>query len=194
MSKFNRAKARASTRAMIATETTASGRTYEGGAGFARDTKGELFLLAVANMVGEDTFYEGAGPRDDRYASLITAATAEDPQWTADFLGWLRSEANMRSAAIVGAAEFVATRLSRQEPGLSRQVVDRVLQRADEPGEILAYWMGKHGRALPKPLKRGVADAVRRLYTERALLKYDTDSHGFRFGAVLELTHPSPAP
>jgi len=23
-----------------------------------RDTKGELFILAVANMVGEDTFYE----------------------------------------------------------------------------------------------------------------------------------------
>jgi hypothetical protein len=29
--------------------------------------------------------------------------------------------------------------------------------------------MGKHGRALPKPLKRGVADAARRLYTERCV-------------------------
>ncbi|MFD1052138.1 TROVE domain-containing protein, partial [Kibdelosporangium lantanae] len=64
-------------------------------------------------------------------------------------------------------------------------------QRADEPGEMLAYWTSVHGRAVPKPVKRGVADAVRRLYDERALLKYDTDSRGFRFGDVIDLVHPS---
>jgi hypothetical protein len=36
--------------------TIAPARTYEGGEGFTRDAKGELFLLAVVNMVGEDTF------------------------------------------------------------------------------------------------------------------------------------------
>ena len=40
-----------------------------------------------------------------------------------------------------------------------------VLQRADEPGELLAYWLAAHGRAVPKPVKRGVADAAVRLYT-----------------------------
>jgi hypothetical protein len=44
------------------------------------------------------------------------------------------------------------------------------------------------------PVKRGVADAVRRLYTGRALLKYDTASAPFRFGDVVELTHPAPDP
>jgi TROVE domain len=71
-------------------------------------------------------------------------------------------------------------------------MVDSVLQRADEPGELLAYWTSRYGKAIPKPVKRGTADAVRRLYTERNLLKYDTDSHGFRFGDVLDLTHPAP--
>jgi hypothetical protein len=68
-----------------------------------------------------------------------------------------------------------------------------VLQRADEPGEFLAYWTSTFGRALPKPVKRGIGDAVRRLYTEYALLKYDTASKGFRFGDVLDLTHPDAA-
>ena len=67
-----------------------------------------------------------------------------------------------------------------------------MLLRADEPGEMLGYWTSWYGRRLPKPVKRGVADAVQRLYTERSLLKYDTDSRGLRFADVLELVHAAP--
>src|SRR5690606_8659811 len=35
---------------------------------------------------------------------------------------------------------------------------------------------------------------VRRLYGERALVKYDTATRGFRFGDVLDLVHPAPDP
>jgi hypothetical protein len=97
----------------------------------------------------------------------------------------------MRTAALVGAAEFAWARLQVELPGMSRQVVDSVLQRADEPGEMLAYWISRYGKAIPKPVKRGVADAVRRLYDTRALLKYDSDSKGFRFGDVIDLVHPA---
>lgn len=168
--------------------------THEGGAGRLREPKGELFLLAVANMVGQETFYEGGGARDDRYTQLVRELAVTDPAWTAALLGWLRGEGGLRTAALVGAAEFTRARLDAGLSGGSRQVVASVLQRADEPGELLAYWTARHGRALPKPLKRGVADAVRRLYTERALLTHDTDAKGFRFGDVLELVHAAPAP
>jgi hypothetical protein len=97
----------------------------------------------------------------------------------------------MRSAAVVGALEAARAMLAAELPG-GRQIVASALQRADEPGEALAYWMSTHGRAVPKPVKRGIADAVVRLYTERALLKYDTASHGFRFGDVVEVVHPTP--
>ena len=42
----------------IVTGRAPTGRTHEGAPGYARDAKGELFLLAVSNMAGEDTFYE----------------------------------------------------------------------------------------------------------------------------------------
>ncbi len=42
------------------------------------------------------------------------------------------------------------------------------------------------------PVKRGIADAVRRLYTERAVLRYDGLSRQIRMADVVELTHPSP--
>jgi hypothetical protein len=182
--------------------------THEGGQGYVRDVKSELFLLAVANMVGEDSFYEKAGDRDERYARLVRQAAVEDPVWTAGLLKWLRSDGNMRSASLVGAAEFVKARLDpaaearatgapglpgeQSGRGIDRTVIDSVLQRADEPGELLAYWTSTYGRAIPKPVKRGIADAVQRLYTEYALLKYDTASKGFRFADVIDLVHPSP--
>jgi hypothetical protein len=173
------------------TAATPSGTTYEGHAAYARDTKSELFLLAVSNFVGESTFYEKAEDRDARFSALVRKATVEDAEWTADFLRWLRGDGNMRSASLVGAAEFVQAALGSKIPG-GRAVVSSVLQRADEPGEMLAYWMGQYGRSLPKPLKRGVADAAERLYNERSLLKYDTanEKRSVRFGDVLDLTHP----
>ena len=66
-----------------------TGRTYEGGDGFARDDKSELFLLAVANFVGENTFYENGVDRDRRYADLIRRVAVADPEWIARFLRWL---------------------------------------------------------------------------------------------------------
>lgn len=218
MSKFNRPRARPAAASPVKTEARPTGRTHEGAPGHARDAKSELFLLAVANMVGEDTFYERAKARDDRYSALVRRLAVEDAEWTARLLAWLRADAHMRSASLVGAAEYVKGRLdaagSRErhthEAGegadaasfggdslgyrttTNRRVIDSVLQRADEPGEMLAYWTSKYGRNIPKPVKRGVADAVGRLFTERNLLKYDTDSKGFRFGDVLDLVHPSP--
>ncbi|MEV7040282.1 TROVE domain-containing protein [Amycolatopsis sp. NPDC051061] len=190
MSKFNTARAPAAT-SPVRGEATPSGVTHEGGAGYARDARSELFLLAVTNMLGEHTFYEPAGKRDTRYTELVHAATLEDPEWTARFLRWLRTEANLRTASLVGAAEFAKARRDAGLDGLGRQVVAGVLQRADEPGELLAYWTSVHGKNIPKPVKRGVADAARKLYDERSYVKWDSGARAFRFADVLELTHPS---
>ncbi|MEV0679008.1 TROVE domain-containing protein [Actinosynnema sp. NPDC050436] len=197
MAKYNTAAARPRGLSPVTTGRTPSGSTFEGGPGFARDTRSELFLLAVANLGGEHSFYEPGDRRDSRYAELVRQAALVDPEWTARLLAWLRGGANMRTAALVGAAEYVRARLAAPEdaphaPIANRAVVDSVLQRADEPGELLAYWTSRYGRAIPKPVKRGVADAAVRLYDERALAKWDSARHGFRFGDVLDLTHPAP--
>lgn len=192
MSKFNHTATKPATgKNPIITGQVPSGETYEGAPGYARDEKSELFLLAVTNMVSENTFYETGGERDSRYAQLVRTVAIVDPTWTAGFVRWLRTEANMRSASLVGALEAAHAMLSAKVEG-SRSIVASVLQRPDEPGEALAYWTSHYGRTIPKPVKRGIADAVGRLYNEYALLKYDTASKGYRFADVLDLTHPSP--
>ncbi|MCR6483993.1 hypothetical protein M8542_14300 [Amycolatopsis sp. OK19-0408] len=115
------------------------------------------------------------------YVELLRTA---DPARAPGFLRWLRVATPMRYPALVGAAAFAAGRLERGEHGLTRQVIASVLLRADDPGHLLAYWAAMYGPSLPKPVKRGVADAVTRLYDEAALLAYDDGGHHFELGFV----------
>lgn len=128
--------------------------THASGLAFTREPREELFLLAVGNFVSQQTFYESGTERDDRYARLVGELAVEDPVWTAGLLRWLRSEGNMRTASLVGAASYVRARL---EAGASdgpsnRPVIDSVLQRADEPGELLSHWISAYGRNVHRPL------------------------------------------
>jgi hypothetical protein len=170
--------------------------THEGGVGFARDLESDLFLLAATNMVGEQTFYEHAEMRETRFVHLVREVTAANPSFIAGadveagrvgLAQYVRETMLMRSAAVVMAAEYVAGGGAG-----ARSVVARALRRPDEPAEMLGYWFATHGRNLPMPIKRGVADAARRLYTERAALRYDGLGRAIRMADVIELTHPSP--
>lgn len=201
MSKFNtRASSSVTPAPRSPMTTTGTATTHEGGAGFTRDAKSELFLTAVTNMVGEDTFYESASERDNRYAVLVRQVTLEDPGWMWRFIGWLRNSAHMRSASVVAAAEAV---LARREAGVSgnfdlpgrpgegatRSFIPQAMARADEPGEFLAYWTGKWGKKLPSSVKRGLADAVVGLFDEYAYAKYGR-KEGFQLADIVDLVHP----
>jgi hypothetical protein len=169
-------------------------QTHEGGAGVARDAKSELFLLAVTNMVAEDTFYESATVRDSRFRDLVHQVTREDPSWVARFVPFLRNDMLMRSASVVMAAEFALARKGTENPVFPsvREVVASALQRADEPAEFIGYWKARTGRrTLPGGVQRGIADAVARLYNEYAALKYDGGTRGIRMGDVIEMSHPT---
>ncbi|RII18513.1 TROVE domain protein [Streptomyces sp. YIM 130001] len=193
MARFNAKAARQGPTSAVHTSGRTA-RTHQGGRGHLRDARSELFLLAVANFVSQQTFYESGGDRDDRFTALVRRLAVQDPEWTAGLLGWMRTEGRLRTASLVGAAEYVKARLDSgvQAGPANRQVIASVLRRPDEPGELLAYWTGRHGRNVPKPVKRGIADAARRLYHARSLLKYDTATKGYRFGDVLNVVHAAP--
>lgn len=192
MSKFNLKQLFATGHSAVRSDERPTGVTFEGAPGYARDARSELFLLAVTSFAAEDTFYEAAADRDARLRELVATIAVDHGDWTLRFVRWLRTGVHLRSVALVVAAEAVRARLDAGIAGGNRALVDAALYRADEPGEFLAYWAGRYGRAFPQPVKRGVADAAVRLYSERSLVKYDSDSRGFRFADVLELTHPTP--
>ena len=92
------------------------------------DAKGELFLLAAANFVSEETHYESGERRDARFVQLVHEVTQADPKWVQAFAPYLRRQLKMRSAAVVLACEYV-----RAGGPEGRKVVNAVCQRADEP-------------------------------------------------------------
>lgn len=194
MSRFNKT-AIVPARAVVSPVTTSpvpDTRTYQGAPAHTRDAKSDLFLLGVSNMTGERTFYESADARDARFTTLVTEVALADSPWLCGFLPWLRSVANMRSAPLTAAVEATRAMVAAGIPG-SVKLLDSVLRRPDAPGEALAYHILSHGRRFPIPLKKACARAAVRMYTEKATVRYDTASHAFRFGHVIELCHPVPS-
>lgn len=209
MAKFNKpgaesARASGPKSPMTVTGTTT---TYEGGNAFVRDQKSELYLLAVTNMVGEDTFYEKAKQRDDRFCSLVHRVVLADPVWLYRFLGWLRNKANMRSASVVVAAEAVWARVDAgahdtfevvQGPIIqtltlgSKDFIPQGMVRGDEPGEFVAYWVSKYGKRFPWAVKRGLNAAVIKLFDEYAYAKYGKVTEDGQWGLadIVEMTRP----
>lgn len=158
------------------------------GVGYLREPKSELFLLGLSNMVGEHSFsFEHATARDERFEKLISTVVHDDPDWVARFIPWLRTKANMRSAAIVLACEYV-----RAGGPKGASVVNSAIARADEPAEALSYWISKYGRPLPYAIKRGIARAAARLYNETTAIKYDGQNVVMHFGDVILMTRPVP--
>jgi hypothetical protein len=204
MAKFNQKAVTAKKQAGFMSPSGVEVPTHEGGKGFKQDARSELFRLAVTSL-GDDTFYEKGGARDSRFTSLVKQVALNDPEWITKFAPFLRGyEKNgemvgmqMRRSSVVLGAEYIKAlegvdRKSLPAHVMPRQVISSTMQRADEPAEALAYWLTNYGRNLPMPLKRGIADAATRLYTQRSALKYNGSGKAISMGDVVELTHPSP--
>jgi hypothetical protein len=154
------------------------GLTANGARGYVGDNAHvELFNAAVNGLLADNSYIK-------RLRELVPQC---DPAWLAQFIPWLRDEAHIRSAPLVIAAEYVHT-----FNGNGRTIVDSALKRADEPGEILAYWIDTYGRPIPSALKRGISDACQRLYNEYSLVRYDGVGKTWRFGDVIEMVHAKP--
>lgn len=191
MAKFNTQTARARSGNSVLGTLPISAPTFNGGQGALRDPKSELFLALVSEFGGEKTFYESSEKRLARITALVKQVSVADPAWVTGLSRWLRQEGNLRSASIILAANAAKALIDAGTPG-ARTVIANAISRADEPGEMLAYWMANFGRKIPIAVKRGIADAAVRSYNEYSLAKYDTDSKGFRFSDVISLTHPTP--
>ena len=183
MTKFSGKTSRINPTAPV--ETRGTTLTHERGRAHTPDLESELFLTAATFMAGENSFYENADERETRFVELVHRAVATNPDFVARLAPYLRNELKIRSASIMLAAEYVA---AGGEEG--RQVVDSVLQRGDEPAEMIGYWHSRHGRKLKMAVKRGVADGAIRLYNERSALRYNGKARGIRMADVIELTHP----
>lgn len=172
--------------------------TFEGAPAYTRDAKSDLFLLAVSNFFGEDTFYEKDADRKARFEGLVRTVAAQDPAWMLRFVPWLRDKANIRTAAVVAAVEAAKVMLKADQAGSdvgpARQLLRNFFEKArpDEPAEALAYWLQTYGRKLPGGIRRGIADGAALKFNEGAFVKWNSDGKAVHMADVIELCHPTP--
>ena len=63
--------------------------THEGGAGFSKDAKTELYTLVMTERFS-NTFYETADSRFDRLTKLAVTCAVNDPVWYSRMIPRLR--------------------------------------------------------------------------------------------------------
>ena len=168
--------------------------TAEGGKGWQRTPKGELFLAAVTSL-NEDTFYESADERATRIQTLTKDnEIVTDPEWTLGLVRWLRQEVGLRSIPTVVAISAVKARLDAGLTGTNRQIIEAAIGRLDEASDMIAGWMSLYGRNIPSCVRRGVADALHARLSERSYLKWvgRMNSGSVTLRDVINLTHPKP--
>ena len=164
--------------------------TYEGGKAVRRTPKEELFLLC-ASFLNEDSFYETASDTRHRLDALADKV-CEDTDWCLHLIEWLRGDGGLRTVAQLTAVSIVHASLNRKLNGGNRQLIRTSIQRPDEGPAVLAAWIGAYGRNIPKPVKRGVADALTGL-TENGWLKWagKTSKGQVSITDAIRLTHPT---
>lgn len=178
---------------------------HEQAPAFVKDARSQLYTLLVTAFHGEDAFYETAGERHARLVALVHQCAVKDPTWTFKLINWARGPGNIRTGPLVAAVEYarakpegtvtevvLGDRTQDRTMNTGRALINAVCQRADEPAEILAYWLGTYGRPVQSSVKRGLADACRRLYSPRNAVKWDSARASLRMGDVIELCHPVP--
>ncbi len=166
-------------------------RNHEGAPAYVLTPALELYA-AVATAALSDQFYEAADTRVTRLRELIAR---NDPHLVARLAVYAREQLHLRSVPLVLAVELA--RLHRGDSLVSR-LVARIVQRADEIPELLAYYAQANGRTgaktmgrLSKQVQRGLALAFNR-FDAYQLAKYDRAGAAVRLRDALFLVHPKP--
>jgi 60 kDa SS-A/Ro ribonucleoprotein len=163
---------------------------HEGAPAYVLTPALELYA-AVATAALSDQFYEKA---DTRLARLRKLVAKNEPLFVARLAVYVREQLYLRSVPLVLAVELA--RIHRGDNLVSR-LVARVVQRADEIPELLAFYAQANGRSGPKTLGRlskqmqhGLALAFNK-FDAYQLAKYNRDG-AVRLRDALFLVHPKP--
>ena len=161
---------------------------YEGEKAFVLTPQLELYT-AVATAALNDQFYEKAADKLQRLRELIAK---NDAEFVAKLAVYAREQMYLRSVPLVLTVE-----LAKQQSGNSvvGKLTNRVVQRADEITELLAYYTMANERKsmkklnkLSKQLQKGLAEAFNK-FDEYQFAKYNRDA-AVKLKDALFLVHP----
>ncbi|MCE7995553.1 MAG: TROVE domain-containing protein [Roseivirga sp.] len=169
-------------------KTVAQTVNHEGAVAYTTSAELELYTAVVTASLS-NTFYEKENERLQRIINLINRV---EPSFVARLAVYCREQMYLRSVPLV-----LITELSKSHngDGLVGQTTQRVIQRADEITELLAYYQlsnlrtgDKQLNKLSKQVQKGLAQAFNK-FDEYQFAKYNRKTT-VTFKDALFLTHP----
>lgn len=162
-------------------------KNFEGAEAFSLDPRTALYSAVVTTSL-RTKFYETDQTRIDRIRELIAK---NDAEFVGKLAVYARTNMHMRSIPLVLAVELAKTKAG----AIVGDVVKRIVQRADEITELLAYYQLANNRSgvkklnrLSKQIQRGLANAFNN-FDEYQFAKYDRAGE-ITLRDALFLVHP----
>jgi len=162
-----------------------------GGVAYQDTPKMSLYRQVATSLWSGDGYYEKQAEWFHRFQENVTQVVAEDHRFPFALAAYARDKKGLalRTSPIALYVE-AATRSETKGTGYIRKYAPRILLRADEPAEAIAYFKQFHKGVIPHGLSRGIADVIKG-FDEYQLAKYKkTGSVSLR--DVLRLTRPKP--
>ncbi len=161
-------------------------RTHEGGVGVGFTPAEQLRRAILTCLLFENNFYESGVTIVDRIKALVPDV---DPEYVAALARAARSEYKLRHAPLLLAREMLRHPLRFRVD--VADLIEDVIQRADEPAELLSIYWADGRKPLAGALKRGLAGALTK-FDAYQVAKWKGDDKTVKFRDVLFLTHAKP--
>lgn len=163
---------------------------HEGEVAYSVSAEMELYALACTSLLS-DKYYESEREQLARLRNLVSKV---DPEFVVKLAVYARTQMYMRTLPLVLIVELAKV---HSGDSLIGKAIDKVVLRADEITELLAYYELANGRkstkklnAVPAQFKKGLARAFNR-FDEYQFAKYNRDT-GVKFRDALFLFCPKP--
>lgn len=158
--------------------------THEGALSIHVSKEMELRRAVMSCMLWEDSFYESGVSVADRICALVKQVPFEK---AAEIAIEAREKAKLRHVPLLIVRELLRNHSGRKVGDL----VERVIQRPDEMGELMAlYWKENPNAPLSSQLKIGLARAFNK-FNEYQLAKWNKDAD-VKLRDVMFLCHARP--
>lgn len=170
---------------------------YEGALAFKLDPLTELYLRAASTLVGEPKFYTDAKTSDSDLLNSIHAVAKIDSEFILQLAVYCREKLYLRSVPLMLIAEFANDPDCVGKVENARKYVERIIQRADELTELIAYQLARNKISprdktkLPMLIRFGVKNAFPK-FDKYQIGKYNKDDVAVKMRDAMFLTHPEP--
>ena len=158
----------------------------EGGLSFKLPIKERLINRVLSCFWGEQHFY---GNQDNEILDDINECAKTDPAFVLKLAIYARNKMYLRTVPQVLLVEC-ANNKNYKATGLIRPSVNKIVNRADEIMEVLAYQLDKHKKPIPIALKRGLREAFGK-FEEYNFAKYNRDG-AVKLVDAINLIRPIP--